>query len=86
MKTCPSSPTESVRQAAKLCGGVSSLAKLVGVSGPAVTHWVTGLRRVPAERCPLIERATHGAVRCETLRPDIDWAVLRGLCPEQQAA
>lgn len=32
---------------------------------------------VPAERCPAIERATNGQVRCEDLRPDVDWAVLR---------
>jgi len=27
---------------------------------------------------PAIERATKGAVRCEELRPDVDWAYLRG--------
>ena len=32
---------------------------------------------VPAEHCPAIERATKGAVRCEDIRPDVDWAVLR---------
>ena len=31
-----------------------------------------------AERCIQIEKATAGAVRCEQLRPDIDWAYLRG--------
>ncbi|MDT4679101.1 transcriptional regulator, partial [Escherichia coli] len=30
------------------------------------------------ERCPAIEKATGGAVTCEELRPDIDWAYLRG--------
>ena len=33
--------------------------------------------RVPAEHCPAIERATGGKVRCEDLRPDVDWSVLR---------
>jgi DNA-binding transcriptional regulator YdaS (Cro superfamily) len=33
--------------------------------------------RVPAEHCPSIERATQGAVRCEQLRPDVEWFVLR---------
>jgi DNA-binding transcriptional regulator YdaS (Cro superfamily) len=32
---------------------------------------------VPADRCPVIERETGGAVRCEELRPDVDWAYLR---------
>lgn len=41
--------------------------------------------RVPAEHCPAIERATGGAVRCEDLRPDVDWAVLRG-APAVEAA
>lgn len=75
MKTM--TPNEAVKQAAKLVGGVSALARLVGVSGPAVTQWTTGFRQVPAERCPLIERATEGEIRCENLRPDVDWAVLR---------
>ncbi len=30
---------------------------------------------VPAEHCPAIERAT--GVRCEELRPDVAWSVLR---------
>lgn len=33
--------------------------------------------RVPAEYCPLIERAVHGRVLCEELRPDIEWSYLR---------
>lgn len=28
--------------------------------------------------CIAIERESHGAVRCEDLRPDVDWAYLRG--------
>ena len=72
-----STPLQAVQAAAELVGGVTVLARLVGVSGPAVTQWATGLRRVPAQRCPLIERATGGRVRCESLRPDVDWSVLR---------
>jgi DNA-binding transcriptional regulator YdaS (Cro superfamily) len=55
--------------------GRTALADVAGVSPQAVSQWVSGM--VPAERCPAIERATHGAVRCEDLRPDVDWAVLR---------
>ena len=32
-----------------------------------------------------IESATGGAVRCEDLRPDVDWAVLPGTCAETAA-
>ena len=53
------------------------MASALGIAQPTVSEWHRGDRRVPAERCPQIERATDGAVRCEDLRPDIDWAVLR---------
>lgn len=65
------------------------LATDVGVSPVAVSQWKTGARVVPAERCPAIERATGGAVRCEDLRPDVDWAYLRATdcpVPEKEAA
>lgn len=58
------------------------LALAVGVSQVIISQWKTGARQVPAERCPAIERATGGAVRCEDLRPDVDWAYLRSTdCP-----
>lgn len=49
----------------------------LGVPPPLISQWRTNERRVPAERCPDIERATMGAVKCEELRPDVDWAYLR---------
>ncbi len=48
----------------------------MGVSPQAVNKWIVR-NSPPAERCPDIERATNGAVRCEDLRPDVDWSVLR---------
>jgi DNA-binding transcriptional regulator YdaS (Cro superfamily) len=65
--------------AARVLGSQVALAALLGVSKAAVNQWKHAGRRVPAEHCPSIERATHGAVRCEDLRPDIDWAVLRAM-------
>lgn len=53
------------------------LARAIGVSPVIISQWKTGARTVPAERCPSIEKATSGAVRCEDLRPDVDWAYLR---------
>lgn len=68
-------------------GSVNALAKIVGVPAVLITQWKLGKRQVPAERCPVIERATSGAVTCEQLRPDVDWAYLRGTrCEEKQAA
>lgn len=54
------------------------LAVAISVPPILISQWAHRKRQVPAERCPDIERATAGAVRCEDLRPDIDWAVLRG--------
>lgn len=70
----PMTLTEYLKEAQ---GGGAALASALGVVPELVSQWKTGARRVPAERCPDIERATGSAVRCEDLRPDIDWAVLR---------
>lgn len=75
MNTYPKVP--AVLRACTLVDGAGNLAALVGVTQPAVYQWLHGLRRVPAARCPAVERATKGAVRCEELRPDVDWAILR---------
>jgi DNA-binding transcriptional regulator YdaS (Cro superfamily) len=63
------------------------LARALGVEPPTVNEWVKGGRRVPAERCPEIERLTREiaqqkgddalVVTCEELRPDVQWGVLR---------
>lgn len=52
-------------------------AKHLEVTKGAVGQWSLPGRRVPAEHCPAIEGAVNGAVTCEQLRPDVDWAVLR---------
>jgi transcriptional repressor of cell division inhibition gene dicB len=57
-------------------GGISRLAKHFDITPWAVSRWkVLG---VPADRCPDIELLTNGAVKCEDLRPDVNWSVLRG--------
>lgn len=60
--------------------GVSmqSLAVHLGVTKGAVSQWKLPGRRIPAEHCPSIEKLVNGQVRCEVLRPDVDWAYLRG--------
>lgn len=50
----------------------------IGVHPVLISQWARGKRRVPAEHCPSIDRETGGAVSCEELRPDVDWAYLRG--------
>jgi len=58
-------------------GAGSALARYLKVNHVMVSQWRYGIKQVPAERCPAIEKATGGAVRCEELRPDIDWGYLR---------
>ncbi|MCB0252548.1 MAG: helix-turn-helix domain-containing protein [Anaerolineae bacterium] len=67
-------------------GAAAKLARILDVSPVLISQWANGVRRVPAERCPDIERATGGVVRCEDLRPDIDWSVLRDSVSEIIAA
>ncbi len=74
----------AISNACVVLGGQASLARKIGVSAPTVNQWISGHRPIPAERCPAIERATNGAVRCEDLRPDVEWGVLRH--PVQPAA
>jgi DNA-binding transcriptional regulator YdaS (Cro superfamily) len=62
-------------------GRARELAVALGIKDPTnaalIYQWAGGVRPVPAERCPAIERATGGAVRCEELRPDVDWSAVR---------
>jgi len=71
-------------KAIEIIGGPSRTALLLEVTPQAVCFWRDGKRKLPAENCPRIERATNGAVRCEELRPDVEWSVLR--TPSDQAA
>lgn len=67
---------EHLKRAIEHVGSQAELARRVNVVQQVVSNW---LRRgnVPADYCPSIERATGGTVRCEDLRPDVDWAYLR---------
>lgn len=60
----------SIKRAIKAIGGVTALARKVGVSHQAVQQWAQA-GRVPAERALAIERATKGAVTRYELRPDL---------------
>jgi len=66
-----------VDRAAKVVGSQTALANALGLTKAAVGQWKDEGRRVPAEHCPSIEQLTSGAVRCEELRPDVAWSVLR---------
>jgi DNA-binding transcriptional regulator YdaS (Cro superfamily) len=71
-----------VKKAAAIVGGCTQLAIRLGVTPGAVTHWCLPsenkfYRQIPAVRCIQVEQATGGQVRCEDLRPDVAWEVLR---------
>lgn len=70
-----------ISRACAAVDGQARLGRLLGVTPGAVSQWVRGVRPVPADRAPDIERLTreHGKpVLCEELRPDVAWHVLRG--------
>ena len=78
-----------IEQAIIAMGGVAEVVRKLNLNGHAtVFQWKK--TRVPAERCPQIEQATGGLVRCEDLRPDVAWSVietrhLRNPAPTAQA-
>ena len=72
-----SSIEHPLERAARLLGSQVALANALGVTKAAVGQWRDPGRRVPAEHCPEIEKAPAGEVRCEDLRPDVDWSYLR---------
>ena len=71
--------TASITDSITACGGVNQVARALGVSPAAVSQWLTGYRRVPADHCVRLEALYPGRVRCEALRPDLPWAALRQL-------
>lgn len=66
-------PAEALERACKAHGSQTTLAKALDRQKAAVSRWKR--EGVPAEVCPEIERLT--GVRCEELRPDVNWSVLR---------
>lgn len=63
-----------IGRAIEVAGGITKLARALELSSHTVIYqW--SKTRVPAEKCPDIEALT--GVKCEELRPDVNWAVLR---------
>jgi DNA-binding transcriptional regulator YdaS (Cro superfamily) len=82
-----SASIDAIRKACGEVGSQVSLANRLCVSVSMVSQWCTGARPLPTDRAIEIERVTEGAVTVEELRPDIDWAVIRGKpMPTKEAA
>ncbi|HDR8947288.1 TPA: helix-turn-helix domain-containing protein [Burkholderia vietnamiensis] len=62
-----------IEKACVKAGGLSALARTLGVAPSTVHQWLTLDRPVPPRRCSAIERATDGEVSRKDLRPN-DWA------------
>jgi len=64
-------------KAVEMLGGPVKASRSIGILRyQTVQQWVAR-GQIPPEYCPTIERLLDGAVRCEDLRPEIDWAYLR---------
>ncbi len=63
-------------EAIALCGGAKAFVERIHVASSSPGMW-RRRRSVPADHCPSIERETGGKVRCERLRPSVDWGYLR---------
>lgn len=58
-------------------GKAAELAEQLGISKASVSYWASGDRLPSVENCKRIEFATAGYVRCEDLRPDLNWCHIR---------
>lgn len=85
---------DALNTAISILKGQTGLARAISQPNKVITQahvwgWLNSPNRdqmPPAEYCPAIERATDGLVRCEDLRPDVDWAVLRRCNCRDEAA
>ncbi|MDM1710654.1 helix-turn-helix domain-containing protein [Pseudomonas sp. 165] len=57
--------------------GLEALARRCGTSVGQLKQVAYGNRRASGGLAVSLDRETGGGIRCESLRPDIDWAYLR---------
>lgn len=58
--------------AIELAGGLTALARVIGVKPPTVSQWLTLKRPIPVDKCVAIEIAVKRQVTRKDLRPN-DW-------------
>ena len=76
----------AIKRAVDTAGGISALARALGVSYQAVKFWIDGKRRLEPIRCVQIEQFTDGAVTRQELRPDDWWELWPELAYKNPAA
>ncbi|MFK3816996.1 transcriptional regulator [Pseudomonas sp. NPDC089407] len=57
--------------------GLAAFARDCGTSAGQLKQVAYGNRRASAGLAVSLDRETGGVIRCEEMRPDIDWAYLR---------
>ncbi|WP_426248427.1 transcriptional regulator [Pseudomonas sp. TWR3-1-1] len=67
-------PAQAAREAARIMGSQTDLAKSLGVSAPTVSQWCSGDRPIPPPRALQIESLTKGGIKREDLCPSFPWA------------
>ncbi|HDR1048313.1 TPA: helix-turn-helix domain-containing protein [Pasteurella multocida] len=67
-----------IKKVVDICGSQKKLADLCKVSQQAVNKWVKG-GKIDVKYIPAIIKATNGKVTAEEIRPDVDWAVIKGV-------
>ena len=66
----------AITEAINGAGGPTKVSRACGVSVQAVCFWRDGLRTLSADHCITLEKLNQGRIRCEDMRPDVDWAYL----------
>ena len=75
---------EFIRRLDKL--DLDAFASRCSTSSGQLKQIAYGNRRASAQLCIAIERESCCAVRCEVLRPDIEWSFIRGTAePNEQS-
>ncbi|NUE95415.1 helix-turn-helix domain-containing protein [Gilliamella sp. ESL0232] len=59
-------------------GSQVETSKKLNVSKSQVWQWLNNVNAIAIEKAIDIEDKTNGAVKCEELRPDVNWSVIRG--------
>lgn len=57
------------------------LAKKSGIGDDYLYQVLTRRKTAPPKLCIVLERESRRSITCEDLRPDVDWAYLRGTAP-----
>lgn len=63
-----------------------ALAAACDTSAQYLFHVAHERKRAGETLCINLERETGGVIRCEDLRPDVDWAYLRNTKPKKRRA